>query len=110
MYSNSESPTYLMAKLNSNGTITIHDINIFENHKLKLEINLVFDRNGNIVPYNPKKPDLGSHAHHWTEKKEGVMGRDNKPDVNPHIRIPKEYESLINDIIKFNQERKELKS
>ena len=100
--------TYLMAKLNEDGTLTILNANVNENHKIKTEINLVFDSNGNLVPYNGKKN--GSHSHQWEEQSEGNMGRKtvSKSD-NPHLPIPDEFKPLINKIVKFNKQKNKLK-
>lgn len=45
MNSNSESPIYLMAKRNPDGSLTVLNINDFSRHKIGLEINLKFDQN-----------------------------------------------------------------
>ena len=55
MNSNSPNSTYLMAKLNEDGSLTILNININKNHKIDLEINLKFDSDGNLRSYNGKE-------------------------------------------------------
>ena len=101
---NSPDSTYLIAKLNEDGTLTIWDINANKGHKIGTEINLVFDSHGNLVPYNGKKS--GSHSHQWEEHANGNMGR--KPvskGENPHQPIPDEFTTLVNAIVKFNKKK-----
>ena len=88
MNSNSESPTYLMAKLNEDGSLTVLNINQNKDHKINIEINLKFDSHGNVRPYNGKESN--SHAHEWYEGKDGNMHR--KPmQGNNHLPIPSTY-------------------
>ena len=71
--SNSEDSTYLIAKMNEDGTLTIHDINTNEGHKIKTDVNLKFDSYGNLIPYNGK--ESASHSHKWIEDSNGNMTR-----------------------------------
>lgn len=71
--SNSLDATYLIAKRCADDTIQIHSINIFDGHHLSYEINIIFDSNGNIVPFNNGK---GTHAHSWEkDMNTGKLGR-----------------------------------
>jgi len=102
--SNSESPIYLMAKMYEDGSLAILNVNINKDHKIKMDINLKFDSQGNLIPYNGK--ESGSHAHEWHERPDGKMAR--KPvskGENSHLPIPSEYSSLINHIVEFNKKK-----
>lgn len=102
MNSNSESPIYLMAKRNPDGSLTVLNINDFSRHKIGLEINLKFDQNGNVKPYNGK--EANSHSHEWYQAENGDMHR--KPtEGNSHLPIPSGYNQLISEIQKFNKQR-----
>ena len=101
---NSPDSTYLIAKLNEDGTLTILNVNANKDHKIGTEINLVFDTHGNPVPFNGKKS--GSHSHQWVEQSDGNMGR--KPvskGENGHLPIPNEYIPLVDAIVKFNKQK-----
>lgn len=109
MFSNSENPIYLIGKRNSQGEITVESLNIYEGHKLVSEINLKYDSQGNVKPYNPdpKHQESGSHAHTWIDgdkpgyrqRKVGNNGR------SEHLPIPDKYIPLIEKIVKFNKQR-----
>ncbi len=104
MNSNSDNSIYLMAKLNEDGTLTILNVNTNKNHKISTEINLVFDSQGNLVPYNGKKS--GSHSHQWEEKSDGNMLREPvSKNGNSHLPIPDVFTPLNNAIVKFNKEK-----
>lgn len=102
MNSNSKDATYLMAKQNEDGSLTVLNINQNKGHKLDWEINLKFDSKGNIRPFNGK--DSNSHAHQWYEGEDGNMHR--KPvDGNSHLPIPCKYNDVIDAIVKFNKQK-----
>ena len=101
--SNSANPIYLIAKKNPDGTLTVHDINVFKGHRLSVEINLKFDSHGKLLPYNSKKPSIGSHMHKWKVNEKGDVVR---ADKKAHDRIPVKYERLIKKIMKFNNKHK----
>lgn len=102
--SNSPDSTYLMAKLNENGTLTILNVNINEGHKIKMDINLKFDSHGNLIPYNGK--ESASHSHKWIERPDGKMTRKPTSDgENTHLPIPSEFNKLLNFIVKFNKKK-----
>lgn len=108
MNSNSKDSIYLMAKLNEDDTLTILNVNVNKDHKIKTEINLVFDSHGNIVPFNGKKS--GSHSHQWMEHPDGNMGRKPVPKgENTHLPIPDEFKPLVNKIVKFNKQKNKIK-
>lgn len=102
MNSNSESPIYLMAKKNPDGSLTVLNINDFSGHKIGLEINLKYDQNGNVKPFNGK--EANSHSHEWHQVDNGDMHR--KPtEGNSHLPIPDRYSELISEIQKFNKQK-----
>lgn len=103
LYSNSESPIYIIGKQLQDGSVEVHSLNIFDGHKIGIEVNLKYDKKGNLKPYNGT--DSGSHCHYWEEKSEGSMGR--KFSGNNHEPIQQKYMSLINDIVSFNKQKKE---
>ncbi len=106
MNSNSANPTYLMAKQNKDGTLTILNINCFSEHQITFEINLKFDNFGNVLPYNGKESN--SHAHEWCIGDDGGMARKDI-NGNSHLPIPGDYDSLVNAIKSFNNQKYRLK-
>ena len=101
---NSPDSTYLIAKLNEDDTLTIHDINTNEGHKIKTDINLKFDSHGNLIPYNGK--ESASHSHKWIEMPNGNMARKpSSKDENTHLPISDEFKPLIDAIVKFNKKK-----
>lgn len=102
--SNSPDVTYLMAKLNEDGTLTILNIDINKSHQIKTDINLKFDSHGNLIPFNGK--ESGTHSHQWIQKPNGDMAR--KPTSNGkslHLPIPDEFKPLLDAIVKFNKQK-----
>ncbi len=106
MNSNSSDPVYLIAKTESNGNIKIVNIDDFGDHKIGYEVNLKFDSNGNLLPYNGKESH--SHAHTWCQAANGDMHRA-PVEGNSHLPIPSQYYNLINQIVKFNKENNKYK-
>ena len=106
MNSNSKDATYLMAKKNEDGSLTVLNINQNKGHKIDVEVNLKFDSNGNIKPFDGK--ESSSHSHKWYEGEDGNMHR--KPtDGNSHLPIPKKFDKLIHKIEKFNKQKFHIK-
>ena len=104
MNSNSESPLYLFASINKGtGKLTVSGIGVYKKHKLTESIDLKFDSQGNVLPFN--QTDDGSHAHKWIEVEPGIIGRK-KHDKNNHLPIKKKYKGLINKIVEFNKKGK----
>lgn len=101
LMSNSENPIYLSAKINNNGEIAIRSIDIYENHIIKESIDLVFSKDGCVIPYSPKK---GSHSHKWKEVSPGKYGRESH-DGNNKFAIDESYSEIIKDIEKFNKQK-----
>lgn len=99
MYSNSDSPIYLIAKRNADGTLTILSVNVFDGHRLSKEIDIKMDSNGHLIPYNGR--ENGTHCHSWVENKEGEMSRQTT-NGNPHKKVQPEFNKLLDDIVKFN--------
>ncbi len=100
MNSNSNSPIYLIGRELKNGRIQIHSINIFEGHKLKTEVNLKYDLDGRLLPYNGKESH--THSHSWEMKDNGDMGRKY---AGRHEAIPANLNQLIDKIIDFNNKQ-----
>ena len=108
MNSNTDNSIYLMAKQNEDGTLTILNINANNGHKIGTEVNLVFDANGNIVPFNGKKS--GSHSHQWEERTKGDMGRKTvTKGQNSNLPMPDVFKTLVNNIVKFNKQKNKIK-
>jgi len=106
--SNSKEAIYLMAKLNEDDTLTILNINVNQDHRIKMDINLKFDSHGNLIPYNGK--ESASHSHTWIERPDGKMAR--KPTTNgekTHQPIPAEFTPLLSATEKFNKHHNKLK-
>ncbi len=104
MWSNSKDPIYLIAKKNDDDTISIQSINVFKDHKLSIEIDLVFDLNGKLKGFNSIKPASGTHAHLWTnEDSSDDMNRKKGPKgEHLHLPVPKKFEPLLQKIEIFN--------
>lgn len=99
MNSNSDSPVYLIGHEIHGGAIRIHSINIFEGHKLKTEINLKYDKNGNLLSFNGEESH--SHSHSWVMASDGNMHRKYP---GTHESIPQGYSKLLTDIVSFNKQ------
>lgn len=99
MNSHSDSPIYIIGRELQDGTIKIHSINIFEGHHLKYEINLKYDRNGNILAYNGTEDH--THCHTWTNIGGGDMRRS---QLGSHEPLPSGVSNLLNEIVRFNRQ------
>ncbi len=102
MNSNSDNPIYLCAKVDKEGNVQISSIAVYENHKLVKSIDLVFDKDGNVVPFSPNKKS--SHCHVWNESPSGAVGRK-RHDGGNTLPLPNEYKHLIDKIVKYNKEK-----
>lgn len=101
--SNSKDAIYIIANKLSDGAIEIHSVNVFKGHDLTYEINLQFDSNGDLIPYNKGK---GSHAHIWhKDYVDGKLKRTSHDKKNTFM-IDSKYNSLILKIEKFNKQKK----
>lgn len=101
--SNSTNAIYLIAKVDKKNKIVIHNINIFKGHELWMEINLEYDPNGNILPFN-KEGGRGSHAHIWPSvDNNSSLGR-REHDKKNTFEIPSEYKNIVKLIEQFNKE------
>ena len=101
MNSNSENPIYLIASIAKNThRLVISGIGIYEKHKLTKSIDLKFDSDGNLIPFDSS--EKGSHAHNWTENSPGVLGRKRHDESN-HLPIDNKYQHLIDKIVDFNK-------
>ena len=81
-------------------------INQNKDHKIEFEINLKFDSQGNVRPYNGK--ESSSHAHEWYEGEDGNMYRKTTKG-NSHMPIPSTYNALIHAIEQFNKKKNHIK-
>lgn len=100
MNSNSESPIYIIGHERKDGSIEIHSINIFEGHYLKIEINLKYDINGNLLLFNGKESN--THSHTWIRAENGDMHRQS---FQTHEAIPYGYSGLLDEIVNFNKKK-----
>lgn len=104
MNSNSESPIYLGAHRKEDGTIEITTFGIYEKHKCVGQVDLVFDKGGNLVPYANNGED-SSHFHYFSENPStGIISRISGQKDNHHP-IDAKYDSLIQKIITYNKAR-----
>lgn len=102
MNSNSESPIYLGAHRKEDGTIEITTFGIYEKHKCIGQVDLKFDKSGNIIPYE-NNGEASSHFHYFFENPTtGLVSRKSGQKNNHHPIDPK-YSSLIQKIIEFNK-------
>lgn len=101
--SNSESPIYLGARVRKDGSVEIATMGIYENHKCVAQIDLKFDKNGNLIPYSGNG-EKSSHLHYFSENPEtGIVSRISGQKSNHHP-IDSRYESLIGKIVEFNKQ------
>lgn len=100
MNSNSESPLYLCAKREDDGTIQIISIGIYEKHLCVGQIDLKFDKEGRFIPYD-KNSKESSHYHHFGLNDIGEVNRKSHDKKNC-LEIESKYLSLIEKINKFN--------
>ncbi len=104
MNSNSESPIYLGAHRNKDGTIEITTFGIYEKHKCVGQVDLKFDGKGNLIPYVNNGED-SSHFHKFSENPTtGLISRESGQKDN-HLPIDSKYDSLIQKIIEYNKEK-----
>lgn len=102
--SNTKDATYLISSIGKNGNIQVQSVNVFDGHDLDYEINLEFDADGNIVPYDGKSK--GSHAHYWQKNPQtGVLGRK-QHDKGNTFAIADKYGGLVKKIELFNKKQK----
>lgn len=102
--SNSKDATYLISTIGKDGAIRVQSVNVFVGHDLDYEINLEYDVDGNIVPYDGKK---GSHAHYWQKNPQtGKLGRKSHDKGNA-FAIADKYEGLVKKIENFNNKQRQ---
>ena len=102
MNSNSESPLYLCGVVDTKtGIITIKSIGIYKNHKLVGAIDIVTDKNGNLVTYTDGKKS--THYHNWQEDSTGNVGRKSHNKKNT-LPVDKKFDGLLNKIVEFNKQ------
>ena len=103
MNANSEKPIYIIARVKGDGTVVVHSVNVFKDHKISVEINFKYDAGGNMIPYS-KNSSKGSHAHLWYENDRGEYKRK-QHDINNVFNIPPEYNELVKHIDDFNKKK-----
>ena len=102
MNSNSERPMYLCASVDkTTKEVTIKQIGIYRNHKIVAEIDLEFDKKGNLIPYSKGK---GSHLHLYNEDTKGNRGRKTHDKKNM-FPVPRKYRKLLKQIEQYNKEK-----
>lgn len=101
MNSNSESPIYLIAKVDKHGELLISSAAIYENHKVAKVIDLKFDKDGESTHYDNGK---GTHMHNWKENTNGDLGRK-RHDINNTYPVEERYMALVDAIVKFNSQK-----
>lgn len=99
---NTKDTTYLIATKSKEGVIQIHNVNVFSGIDLAYEINLKFDSNGNVIPFDAS--ENGSHAHLWPMNNNGTLARK-KHDKNNHHDMDSKFDNLIADIVAFNKQK-----
>lgn len=103
--SNSESPIYLGAKKIGNDAVEVSTIGIYENHKLVGQIDLKFDKNGDVIPYQ-KGNGNSSHFHYFTtDPKTGMVSRKSHDKTNTYP-IDSKWHKLCNDVADYNKAQK----
>ena len=103
MNANSEKPIYIIARVKGDGTVVVHSVNVFKDHKISVEINFKYDAGGNMIPYS-KNSSKGFHAHLWYENDRGEYKRK-QHDINNVFNIPPEYNELVKHIDDFNKKK-----
>ena len=105
MNSNSESPLYLIGKRRKDGSVEVVSIGIYEKHKCVGQIDLEFDKNGNLIPYTDNSKGT-SHYHNFnidTESGKSGRKRHDKSNIHP---IGAKYDELIQQIVDYNKSHK----
>ncbi len=100
--SNSDSPTYLLGRINKKGEVEVVSIGVYEKHKCIGQIDLKFDKDGNFIPYSTTNTN-SSHFHTFPGgMSPGDVGRKSHDKSNIHP-IEGKYSSLIQKIVEFNK-------
>lgn len=103
--SNSDSPIYLGAKKIGSDAVEITTIGIYEKHKLIGQIDLKFDKSGNIVPYERGNGN-SSHFHYFkTDPTTGKVSRKSHDKTNTY-EIDSEWNELCNAVAEYNKAQK----
>lgn len=102
--SNSEDATYLIATKEKDNTLKVQSVNVIEGHHLAYEINIEFDKQGDLIPFDGKSK--GTHAHHWQKDPETGRLKRKSHDKKNTFAVSKEYTDLVENIATFNKEKK----
>ena len=103
MNSNSEHPIYLIGKVDRQGNVVIEVLAEYTNHRIRTEVDIEVDVDGNLMPFNPNG-GRGTHMHLWKEKEGWVMSRESH-DKNNAFEVDSKYNDLIIKVIQFNNEK-----
>lgn len=98
--SNSPNTVYAIAVLDDDGHIFVRSINYFVGYHLHCEVNIEFDSNNNVIPYN--FTEKGSHCHFWKRNESGTLERK-KHDKKNYFDILPEHLKMVKEIEKFNK-------
>lgn len=100
MNCNSANRTYMIASVDDRTTeVKISSIAIYEGHHISRSIDLVFDSNGDIIPYSNGGKGT-SHGHQWFELRPGIWGRNARDKTN-HLPYTLDVR-MANQIVAFN--------
>lgn len=103
--SNTESTIYLGARKIGKDKVEVTTIGIYENHKCVGQIDLKFDKDGNVVPYS-KDNKRSSHFHEFqTDHHTGDVSRKSHDRSNIHP-IDSKYDGLIQKIVDYNKRQR----
>ena len=99
--SNTPNTKYFIAILNDDGNLQVVNVNFFKGYNIDYEINIVSDRDLNIIPFERH----GSHSHYWKQDPiDGKMKRGRHDNTNL-FEIDSKYDSLVKAIELFNKSK-----
>lgn len=105
MNSNSESPIYLCGRKDKNGNVEIVSVGIYKDHKCVGQIDLKFDKDGKLIPFDKSNPKSSHYHEVKPDAKTGDSGRKKHSKDNLHP-IPAEYDQLVKKIETYNKKQK----
>jgi WD40 repeat protein len=101
--SNSSDATYLIATRNGQGELQVKTIDVFRGHSLYCEINIVVDKNGDMIPSGTKN---GTHCHYWNVNADDGILKRKAHDKRNTFPVTEEYSTLLEHINNFNKQKK----
>lgn len=105
---NFHSPMYYVTSPNDTGRIVTIAFYNKRTHKVRKTIDIVYDKDGNVVAYKTivrkgKKHTIGTHVHKWPKNnKAGKSGRKSH-DKNNVFKPSKSDMKYINKAVKYNK-------